>query len=140
MTELAIAVAETPRRVHEAKLAVAEATERVQERQLTLLRAQRAVIDAQIEEATRKRDDAVRDILAAERALEPKPVIVNLLQPEHRPYAWRGRSGEIWRWDEEYRMFMWTYVHPAATVDKNLGKGAPFTRVGLVGDMAASGQ
>lgn len=52
------------------QLDIATATERVTDRQINLLRAQRAVIDDQLDAATRKRDDATRQVLAAQKALD----------------------------------------------------------------------
>ncbi|ASR87235.1 hypothetical protein SEA_LASTHOPE_67 [Mycobacterium phage LastHope] len=67
---LPVTVADTSRALWQQQLAVAEATERVQDRQLRLLFAQRAVIDDQIEAATRKRDDATRLVLQSRQALD----------------------------------------------------------------------
>ncbi|ARQ95503.1 hypothetical protein I5G81_gp64 [Mycobacterium phage Shandong1] len=61
--------AEVTRALWQQQLDVAEATERVHDRQIRLLLAQRDVIDSQLAEATRKRDDATRTVLTAQQAL-----------------------------------------------------------------------
>ncbi|ASR85949.1 hypothetical protein SEA_NIKLAS_65 [Mycobacterium Phage Niklas] len=65
-----ITLADTSRALWQQQLAVSEATERVQDRHLRLLFAQRDVLDDQIEAATRKRDDATRLALQAQKALD----------------------------------------------------------------------
>ncbi|QFG09254.1 hypothetical protein SEA_EFRA2_68 [Mycobacterium phage Efra2] len=136
----AVTLADTSRAMWQQQLAVAEATERVQDRQLRLLFAQRAVIDDQIEVATRKRDDATRLVLQAQQVLD-EPMIVDKLDPAnpaHRARAWRGQAGEVWRYhDDEYAKigdglgtFLWTYEHPAAIPRQaDAPIGGPFTEV-----------
>ncbi|UVD41019.1 hypothetical protein [Mycobacterium phage Kashi_RDG1] len=70
---LPVTLTDTSRALWQQQLAAAEATERVQERQLRLLYAQRAVIDDQLDEATRKRDGATRRVLQAQKALDELP-------------------------------------------------------------------
>ncbi|WEW73710.1 hypothetical protein Nanz197_63 [Mycobacterium phage Nanz197] len=136
----AVTIADTSRAMWLQQLAVAEATERVQDRQLRLLFAQRAVIDDQIETATRKRDEATRLVLQAQKALDV-PMIVDKLDPAnpaHRARVWRGQAGEVWRYhDDEYAKigdglgtFLWTYEHPAAIPRQaDAPTGGPFTEV-----------
>ncbi|AIW03050.1 hypothetical protein MURUCUTUMBU_64 [Mycobacterium phage Murucutumbu] len=137
---LPVTLTDTSRAMWQQQLAAAEATERVQERQLRLLYAQRAVIDDQLDEATRKRDDATRRVLQAQKALD-EPMIVDKLDPAnpaHRARVWRGQAGEVWRYhDDEYAKigdglgtFLWTYEHPAAIPRQaDAPIGGPFTEV-----------
>lgn len=55
--------------VWDAMRLAAEATERVTQRQIDLLRLQRQVIDDQLEELTRRNNEATRDVLFAERMI-----------------------------------------------------------------------
>ncbi len=64
-----VPVAAMNRILWQQQLAAAEATERVNDRQINLLFAQRAVIDDQLAEATRRRDAATRDVLTAQQML-----------------------------------------------------------------------
>lgn len=65
-----IGIAVTSRAMWQQQLAAAEATERVNDRQVRLLHAQRDVIDAQLADATRKRDDATRLVLHAQKVID----------------------------------------------------------------------
>ncbi|QXO13993.1 hypothetical protein SEA_ILLUMINE_68 [Mycobacterium phage Illumine] len=137
---LPVTLTDTSRALWQQQLAAAEATERVQERQLRLLYAQRAVIDDQLDEATRKRDDATRRVLQAQKALD-EPMVVDKLDPAnpaHRARVWRGQAGEVWRYhDDEYAKigdglgtFLWTYEHPAAIPRQaDAPIGSPFSEV-----------
>ncbi|ASR85662.1 hypothetical protein SEA_AMGINE_61 [Mycobacterium phage Amgine] len=125
------------------QLDVAEASERVNERQVRLLLAQRDVIDDQLAEVTRKRDDATRLVLDAQKAIADLtgPLAVEKLDPtdpEHRARTWRGQGGEIWRYrDDDYLKvgdglgaFLWTRNHPAALpAAPGRSVGGPFTEV-----------
>lgn len=124
----------------EQQLNIATATERVQERQIRLLLTQREIIDDQLAEATRKRDNATREILNAGDILADLtgPMIVDSLDPSdpaHRKRTWRGQAGEIWRWivDQDIGLdgaFLWTRNHPAASQVPGADNiGAPFTEV-----------
>ncbi|ASW31808.1 hypothetical protein I5G86_gp37 [Mycobacterium phage DarthP] len=66
----AVNVGEMNRAMWQQQLAIAEATERRHDRQIRLLLAQRDVIDSQLAESTRLRDDATRTVLTAQQALD----------------------------------------------------------------------
>ncbi|AVO25576.1 hypothetical protein SEA_LATERM_63 [Mycobacterium phage LaterM] len=70
---LPVTLTDTSRAMWQQQLAAAEATERVQWRQMRLLHAQRDVINAQIDEVTRKSNDATRLMLQAQKALDELP-------------------------------------------------------------------
>lgn len=123
----------------EAQRAAAEATERVAQRQIDLLRLQRRVIDDQLEAETRRRDNAIRDVLNAEKAIEqltapPQQLVVDMLDagnPEHRERAWRGQAGEVWTWVRSGSggRFAWSVRHPLAAYVSGKSVGGPFTEL-----------
>ncbi|QNJ58283.1 hypothetical protein SEA_ELLIE_58 [Mycobacterium phage Ellie] len=133
-------VGDVSRVLWQQQLAIAEATERRHDRQIRLLLAQRDVIDSQLADSTRKRDDATRSVLTAQQALA-EPMVVEKLDPtdpEHRARTWRGQGGEIWRYhDDDYAKvgdglgsFLWTRNHPAALpAAPGRSVGGPFTEV-----------
>lgn len=133
-----VTIADASRALWQQQATIAEATERVQNRQLRLLFAQRAVIDDQIEAATRKRDEATRLVLQAQEVLD-EPMIVEKLDPanpQHRGRAWCGAAGEIWQYHADELsldgrgVFLWTYEHPAAIArPAGASIGGPFTEV-----------
>ncbi|UTN93260.1 hypothetical protein SEA_SUNFLOWER1121_68 [Mycobacterium Phage Sunflower1121] len=61
---------EITRYLWQQQLATAEATERVHDRQIRLLLLQREVLDDQLAAATTKRDQATRQALGAQKALD----------------------------------------------------------------------
>ncbi|QIG61577.1 hypothetical protein SEA_XIMENITA_68 [Mycobacterium phage Ximenita] len=61
---------EITRYLWQQQLATAEATERVQDRQIRLLLLQREVLDDQLAAATAKRDQATRQAIGAQKALD----------------------------------------------------------------------
>ncbi|AID59163.1 hypothetical protein PBI_EMERSON_64 [Mycobacterium phage Emerson] len=134
----AVTVADTSLLLWQQQLTAAEAAERAEDRRLRLLFAQREVIDEQIEVSTRRRDDATRLVLQAQKAVDElrAPIVVDKLDPTeaiHRRRAWRGQAGEIWQWhdgEHEGPAFLWTYEHPAAGVrPTGASVGGPFTEV-----------
>lgn len=116
----------------------AEATERVAQRQIDLLMLQRQVINDQLEKETQRRDNAVRDVLLAEKmisecAAPPAPqMVVDKLDTdnaEHRAREWRGQAGEVWFWDDVAELFVWSFRHRQAAPVGGKDVGGPFTEL-----------